>query len=717
MQPDTIMDSYLSTLNDKQLEAVQSECQHLLILAGAGTGKTRVLTTRITHLLRNGIQPYQVLAVTFTNRAAAEMRERLLHDSPQAQSVWLGTFHSICVRILRRHAEAVGLNSQFTILDWDDQLRLIKDIMKAHGLDEKRYAPKVALNNISLLKDRGVSALKIDSTTSSGGQPIPTWLKNVYKTYHERLQNLNAVDFGDLLLHVIHIFNTFPDILAQYHHQFKHILIDEYQDTNVAQYLWLRLLAQGGAHVCCVGDDDQSIYGWRGAEVDNILRFEKDFPGAHVIRLEQNYRSTPHILGAASALIKNNEGRLGKTLWTESDKGEKVDVICLRDNKEEAVYVGGCIEKLFRQGYPLNETSILVRASYQTREFEERLMTFGIPYKVVGGPRFYERMEIRDALAYLRVIHNTGDSLAFERILNTPKRGLGASTLNVLHVVSRSQQISLFDAACEVLETDELRPQARTALSKFTADIQRWRSEAQQPPAELAKIVLDESGYTAFWKAEKSPDAASRLENLKELVKALEEFDTLEGFLEHVSLVMESISSTEISQCTIMTLHSAKGLEFGTVFLAGWEEGLFPHQRALEDGGEMAIEEERRLAYVGLTRAKEKAVITYVAVRRVFYNTQHNLPSRFLSELPEAHVMYHNRAQRYYPQPAQTTPRLSSFQEFDFNQESMGGLQKGSFVSHKKFGNGVVRKIEGDRVDVEFQQFGLRKVLASFLIY
>lgn len=737
MNQNEFSDGVLELLNPKQREAVDYFGGPLLILAGAGTGKTKVLTTRIGHIIQTyRAAPHEILAVTFTNKAATEMRDRVLKFVAGAHAMWLGTFHSIGLRIIRRHAEAVGLQPNFTVLDPDDQLRLIKQVIKAAGLDEKRHPPKIAMQVINLLKDRAVSPLTTDVRKYRDPKTnrfVSGWIVDTYLTYQERLKILNAADFGDLLLHCVSLFQLFPDVLSRYHQQFKFILIDEYQDTNVAQYLWLRLMAQGGAQVCCVGDDDQSIYGWRGAEVDNILRFEHDFQGAKVVRLEQNYRSTTHILGAAAGLIAHNKGRLGKELWTDLDGGEKVDIHCVYDSEEEAIVTVNALERLYKSGYPLNETAILVRASHQTREFEERLMVCGLPYRVVGGMRFYERQEIRDALAYLRLVHQTSDSLAYERIVNMPRRGIGESTLNIMHSVARDQGISMFDATAQLIETDEFRPQTTTVLRGFVDDVRRWQLMAQEmPPSELAQVVLDESGYTAYWRNETTPDAPTRLENLKELVVALEEFSTLEGFLEHVSLVMEVTQKDSGPQITIMTLHSAKGLEFGTVFLPGWEEGLFPHQRALEDSGADGLEEERRLAYVGITRAKEKAVITYATMRRIYNQMQHNLPSRFLSELPSEHVVWHNRMGRNQPmqkgrrpgrdydprnrQPQRYVQQKPTFSDFEFNQDS-SSVSKAStrLVYHKKFGMGKVVRLEGDKADVNFEEFGLKKVLVSFL--
>ena len=608
----------------------------MLVLAGAGTGKTRVLTTRIAHILNLGrARPGDILAVTFTNKAAREMKDRVGQMVGQIVEgmPWLGTFHSIGVKILRRHAELVGLKSNFTILDVDDQIRVIKQLLEAEKLDEKRWPARVFAAILDGWKNRGLTPEQVpagEAASFANGKG-----KKLYVAYQERLKTLNAADFGDLLLENIRLFRTSSDVLRQYQQRFKFILVDEYQDTNVAQYLWLRLLAQSsplsspgraeGAspgdprlatlqedvdgrnksghdvvasaeraqkNICCVGDDDQSIYGWRGAEVDNILRFDHDFPGAKIIRLERNYRSTGHILAAASHLIAHNEGRLGKTLRTEDVLGEKVQVTGGWDSEEEARSIGEEIEQLQRdareQGldHPLDEIAILVRASFQMREFEDRFIQLGLPYRVIGGPRFYERAEIRDALAYLRVIAQPADDLAFERIVNVPKRGLGDATVQMLHDHARKQRIPLTEAAAGSRATDEMKPKPRLALRELMANFERWRARKDaMPHTELAEIVLDESGYTAMWQADKSADAAGRLENLKELVRSMEEFENLAGFLEHISLVMDRDSAEGEQAVNIMTLHSAKGLEFDTVFLPGWEEGLFPHQRALDESG------------------------------------------------------------------------------------------------------------------------------------
>ncbi len=692
---------YLAGLNAEQRLAVETLDGPVLVLAGAGTGKTRVLTVRIAHILATGrARPSEILAVTFTNKAAREMKHRVgeIVGHVVEGMPWLGTFHAIGVRILRRHAELVGLKPDFTILDVDDQIRLLKQLLEAENIDEKRWPARVLASLIDGWKNCGLTPEQVpagEAAVFANGKGL-----KLYKAFQERLKILNAADFGDLLLENIRLFREQPEVLRQYQTRFKFILVDEYQDTNVAQYLWLRLLAQrssqtastypplegegriagggpgwgdgkaalaeplspppgplsradlpppgGGGqaspapaakNICCVGDDDQSIYGWRGAEVDNILRFEHDFPGATVIRLERNYRSTGHILAAASHLIAHNEGRLGKTLRTDDVPGEKVTVTGAWDSEEEARAIGEEIEQLQRGGHALNEIAILVRASFQMREFEDRFVTLGLPYRVIGGPRFYERAEIRDALAYLRVINSPADDLAFERIVNVPKRGLGDATVQLLHDHARKRRVPLTAAARAMVATDELKPKPRGALRGLLDSIERWRKQRDNlPHTQLAEIVLDESGYTEMWQKDRSADAAGRLENLKELVRSMEEFENLQGFLEHISLVMDNEKAAEADAVNIMTLHSAKGLEFDTVFLPGWEEGLFPHQRTLDDQGRAGLEEERRLAHVGITRARKRAKIYFATNRRMHGLWQTNIPSRFLDELPEANV-------------------------------------------------------------------------------
>src|SRR5213082_3474663 len=671
---------YLAGLNAEQREAVETLDGPVLVLAGAGTGKTRVLTCRIAHILSIGrARPNEILSVTFTNKAAREMKLRLGQMLGQAVEgmPWLGTFHSIGGRILRVHAELVQLKSKFTVLDVDDQIRLLKQLLQAENIDDKRWPARMLAGLIDGWKNRGLTPSQVPAGEAAvfgngkGGK--------LYASYQERLKILNAADFGDLLLENIRLFREHPDVLRQYQNRFKFILVDEYQDTNVAQYLWLRLLAQApspsasprgvprevGEHsepsagdfpaaalpasgasekatpknICCVGDDDQSIYGWRGAEVDNILRFEHDFPGAKVIRLERNYRSTGHILAAASHLIAHNEGRLGKTLRTEDVDGEKVTVTGSWDSEEEARAIGEEIEQLQRAGHSLNDIAILVRASFQMREFEDRFVTLGLPYRVIGGPRFYERAEIRDALAYLRVINSPADDLAFERIVNVPKRGLGDATVQMLHDHARKRRVPLSEAARAVVETDELKPKARGSLRDLIASFDRWRAQREVTShTDLAEIVFDESGYTEMWQKDRSADAAGRLENLKELVRSMEEFENLQGFLEHISLVMDADGGTDADAVSLMTLHSAKGLEFDNVFLPGWEEGLFPSQRTLDEQGRAGLEEERRLAHVGLTRARRRAKLYFATNRRIHGTWSTTIPSRFLDELPAANV-------------------------------------------------------------------------------
>ncbi len=869
---------YLQGLNPEQREAVETLDGPVLVLAGAGTGKTRVLTTRIAHILSQGrARPQEILSVTFTNKAAREMKLRLGTMLGQAVEgmPWLGTFHSIGGRILRVHAELVGLKSNFTVLDVDDQIRLLKQLLQAENIDDKRWPARMLAGLIDGWKNRGLTPSQVPSGEASvfgngkGGK--------LYTTYQERLKTLNAADFGDLLLENIRLFREHPDVLRQYQHRFKFILVDEYQDTNVAQYLWLRLLSQapspvipeaakrlsgihnhgrsdmdsgptpsgvsrnddqsesegydladtfensfpsplvgegaeprsgeagegwtrtgvdnnpspGSLHsppsptrgegflknICCVGDDDQSIYGWRGAEVDNILRFDHDFPGAKVIRLERNYRSTGHILAAASHLIAHNEGRLGKTLRTEDVDGEKVTVTGAWDSEEEARGIGEEIEQLQRQGNNLNEIAILVRASFQMREFEDRFVTLGLPYRVIGGPRFYERAEIRDALAYLRVINSPADDLAFERIVNVPKRGLGDATVQMLHDHGRKRRIPLSEAARAVVETDELKPKARGSLRGLMENFDRWRVQMETVPhTELAEIVLDESGYTEMWQKDRSADAAGRLENLKELVRSMEDFENLQGFLEHISLVMDRDSGPGEEAVSLMTLHSAKGLEFNNVFLPGWEEGLFPSQRTLDDQGRAGLEEERRLAHVGLTRARLRAKLYFATNRRIHGTWTTTIPSRFLDELPAHNVevteskgggnwggaggyggsRFDNmesfgssystpgwqRAQQRRAQGGRgsgfdetgaaydasprgstsSTPRSPRRAPMTIEGELIAkstGTQSdfslGDRVFHQKFGYGAVAKVDGNKLTIDFDKAGEKKVVDSFV--
>jgi DNA helicase-2/ATP-dependent DNA helicase PcrA len=743
---------YLEGLNAPQREAVLTTEGPVLVLAGAGTGKTAALTARLAHLLASRrAWPSELLAVTFTNRAAREMRERVGRIVGEAVEgmPWLGTFHSIGAKMLRRHAELVGLKSNFTILDTDDQLRLLKQLITASDLDEKRWPARQLAGLIDQWKNKGLVPAQVsiaDSQAYANGRGA-----ELYARYQERLQALNACDFGDLLLHMLTILRGHRDVLEQYQQRFKYILVDEYQDTNQAQYLWLRLLAQQRRNICCVGDDDQSIYSWRGAEVANILRFEQDFPGAKIVRLEQNYRSTPHILAAASGVIAHNAGRLGKTLWTEEGEGEKVNVIGVWDGPEEARRIGEEIESFQHRGGRLDDVAILVRAQFQTRELEDRFIAIGLPYRIVGGFRFYERAEIRDALAYLRVIAQPADDLAFERIVNTPKRGLGDKAIAKMHAFARAAGLPLLAAAAQMLDTDELTGQARRSLGNLIGDFARWRARLEDlPHPELARLLLDESGYTAMLQADRSAESAGRLENLSELTRAMEEYETLGAFLEHVSLVMENEESRDSEKVTIMTIHAAKGLEFDTVFLAGWEEGVFPSQRALDEGGNASLEEERRLAYVAITRARRKCFVVHAANRRIYGQWTSSIPSRFVGELPEPHVTHKssmtggeslwraNWSERADPfsNVSRSLGRGPGWQRavaggaFDRNaprvlearatavslgNQGRGDMSVGLRVFHSKFGYGIVAEIEGNKLEIDFEHAGRKRVLDSFV--
>ncbi len=760
---------YLDGINPEQRAAVETLDGPVLVLAGAGTGKTSVLTTRIAHILATGrAYPSQILAVTFTNKAAREMKERIgtLVGGAVEGMPWLGTFHAIGVKILRRHAELVGLKSGFTILDTDDQIRLIKQVIEAENLDKDRWPARQLASLIDDWKNRGLTPDKVPSGESiafGGGKG-----GKLYTAYQKRLKELNACDFGDLLLECLRLFLEHPDVLADYHRRFKYILVDEYQDTNVAQYMWLRLLAQGSPNICCVGDDDQSIYGWRGAEVDNILRFEKDFPGAHVVRLERNYRSTGHILATASGLITHNQGRLGKTLFTDGEAGEKVTVSGVWDDEEEARVICDDIEALRKQGHKLNEIAILVRASFQMRAFEDRFVTTGLPYRVIGGPRFYERQEIKDAIAYLEVTANPSNDLKFERIVNVPKRGIGDTSVERVHALARARGVPLYTAAQMIVETEELGGKARKSLSDLVQSFDRWRRQIDGlKHTELAELILDESGYTAMWQADKSPQAQSRLENLKELVRFMHEFESLGGFLEHVSLVMDIDNGNDGDRVSLMTLHAAKGLEFDTVFLPGWEEGLFPHQRSLDESGLAGLEEERRLAYVGITRAKRRAKISFAQNRRNRGLYQSATPSRFVDELPEAHVAvvatkspfggaYANPGALYgnpygksrfdegqmpfrssYDTPgwqrAQKQQSANREQTFGAHTSAprppvtiegqlvassaapSAGYKPGARVLHQKFGPGTVTAVDGNKLTISFDHAGVKRVVDSFV--
>ena len=769
---------YLDGLNPAQRAAVEQLDGPVLMLAGAGTGKTRALTARIVHLMNTGrARPNEILAVTFTNKAAREMKNRVgvMLGQPAEGMPWLGTFHAICVKLLRRHAELVGLKSNFTILDSDDQLRLLKQLVAAEGIDDKRWPARMLSGIIDGWKNRALTPDKIPSADAGAYNHRGV---EIYAAYQTRLKELNATDFGDLLLHMVTIFQTHEDVLAQYQRWFRYILVDEYQDTNVAQYLWLRLLAGGHKNICCVGDDDQSIYGWRGAEVGNILRFEKDFPGSHVVRLEQNYRSTPHILAAASGVIAGNEGRLGKTLWTEAQDGEKLRLIGHWDGEEEARWIGDEIEAAQRgtrglRPFSLDHMAILVRASHQMRAFEDRFLTIGLPYRVIGGPRFYERLEIRDAMAYFRVVTSPDDDLAFERIVNTPKRGLGNVAQQKIQITARENGVNLVEGARILLAQGGIGGKGGKELRTLIEGIDRWSSKLRGPRievnddsvldeggpvrmeyerpetshVELAEIILDESGYTAYWQNDKTPEAPGRLENVKELVKALEQFENLQGFLEHVSLIMDNEKEGEGEKVSIMTLHAAKGLEFPVVFLPGWEDGLFPSQRSMDESGLKGLEEERRLAYVGITRAEELCTISFAANRFVFGQWQNALPSRFIDELPEAHVdvltppgLYggsfgaampkstlHEAAAEanVYNSPgwrrlqarsgARGMSQPSEAKNITIDMTATSKFVMGERVFHQKFGYGAIIGIEGDKLEVAFEKAGEKKVVARFL--
>ncbi len=748
--------AYLQGLNSPQREAVLTTEGPVLVLAGAGTGKTAALTARLAHLIASRkAWPSQVLAVTFTNKAAREMRERVgaLSGGALETMPWLGTFHSVAARMLRSHAELVGLQPNFTILDTDDQLRVIKQLIVAANLDEKRWPARQLAALIDRWKNRGWTPQQVDAGESEGfaaGRGA-----DLYAQYQDRLRTLNACDFGDLLLHMLVIFRKHSDVLGGYRDRFRYLLVDEYQDTNQGQYEWLKLLAEPRRNLCVVGDDDQSIYSWRGAEVANILRFEKDFPGAKIVRLEQNYRSTSHILAAADGLIAHNAGRLGKSLWTDAGDGEKVRVIGVWDGPEEARRVGEDAEGHMRSGDSLEEIGILVRAQFQTREFEERFIAIGLPYRIIGGFRFYERAEIRDAVAYLRLMQSPADDLAFERIVNTPKRGLGDKAVATIHQQARQGQEPLLIAAAHLLDSDELTSQARRSLGNFVANLGRWREMAiTLPHPELARIMLEESGYTAMLQADRSAEAAGRLENLTELARAMEEYESLGAFLEHVSLVMDNDEARTGEKVTIMTIHAAKGLEFNSIFLPGWEEGVFPSQRSLDEGGLASLEEERRLAYVAITRARRRCTILHAANRRIYGQWTSSIPSRFLAELPKAHIeeettmtggeslwraQWSEHADPFaHLGPAQASrastrgPGWQRASRGNFNSapqrviearasavtlgnQGRSDLSLGQRVFHGKFGYGTIADIEGNKLEIDFEKSGRKKVLDSFV--
>jgi DNA helicase II / ATP-dependent DNA helicase PcrA len=761
--PDANVPQYLAHLNAPQRLAAMTTEGPVLMLAGAGTGKTAALTARLAHILALRLAwPSEILSVTFTNKAAREMKHRVAlimagGDAERADSMeglpWLGTFHAIGAKMLRRHAELVGLQSNFTIIDTDDQIRLLKQLIKAADLDEKRFPAKSLAGLIDQWKNKGLRPADLDAADNeayANGKG-----RDMYGAYQARLLTLNACDFGDLLLHNLTILRGHRDVLEAYQKRFKYIMVDEYQDTNAVQYLWLRLLAQGHRNIACVGDDDQSIYSWRGAEVGNILRFEKDFPGSTVIKLEQNYRSTPHILGAAAGLINANSDRLGKTLWTELDGGDKVRVIGVWDGPEEARRIGEEIENVARGGASFDQCAILVRAQFQTRELEDRFIQIGLPYRIVGGFRFYERGEIRDAVAYLRVINQPADDLAFERIVNTPKRGLGDKAVEKIHVHARRSGAPLSLAAAELAFSDEMSGRAKATLADLMRQIASWRDRANgTSPADLCREMLDECGYTGMLQAERSAESAGRLENLSELARAMEEYESIGAFLEHVSLVMDNEANASDAKVTIMTIHAAKGLEFHNLFLAGWEEGVFPSQRSMDEGGLKSLEEERRLAYVAITRARERCTILHAANRRIYGQWTSSIPSRFIGELPAEHVDVESsmgggasmwRAQWAtnddpFSHLAQANGRGSGrgpgwqraalaggaggpaqrVAENDrpavsFAAKARSDIALGTRVFHQKFGYGEVMEIEGNKLAIEFDNAGTKRVMDSFV--
>ena len=743
---------YMDGLNPAQRQAVEALDGPVLMLAGAGTGKTKALTSRIVHLLNTQrARPNEILAVTFTNKAAREMKDRVSRMLGGMEGMpWMGTFHSISVKILRRHAELVGLKSNFTILDSDDQVRLLRQLVVAANIDEKRWPARMMAGIIDGWKNRAWTPRRVPAAEASAYNHRGT---EIYEQYQDRLKSLNAVDFGDLLLHVLTIFQDHPDVLAQYQRWLPYILVDEYQDTNSAQYLWLRLLAQAHRNICCVGDDDQSIYGWRGAEVGNILRFEKDFPGATVIRLEQNYRSTEHILAAASGVIAANAGRLGKTLWTDAKGGEKVRLIGHWDGEEEARWIGEEVEAMQRgtrrmDPIGLDSMAILVRASHQMRAFEDRFLTIGLPYRVIGGPRFYERLEIRDAMAYFRLAVSPDDDLAFERVVNTPKRGLGDKAQQSIQRAAREAEMPLLEGARALLAQGGIGGKGAGQLRQFVEGVDRWHAATlrEHNHIELAEAILDESGYTTMWQNDNTPEAPGRLENLKELVKALEQFENLQGFLEHVALIMDNESSETEQKVSIMTLHAAKGLEFPAVFLPGWEDGLFPSQRSMDESGLKGLEEERRLAYVGITRAERVCTVSFAANRRVYGQWQSALPSRFIDELPASHVevltppglygggfgaaasamdqrvasadVYNSPGWKRMQDRATARP-MSQPREAKgivIDLQAVSKFVQGDRVFSTKFGYGTVQGVEGDKLDVAFDKAGTKKIVASFVV-
>lgn len=734
---------YLSYLNEQQKAAVLHTEGPLLILAGAGTGKTSVLTSRLAHIINKKLAfPNNILAVTFTNKAAKEMQLRIGNIIGKAVEGmnWLGTFHSIGTKLLRMHAELVDLKSDFTILDTDDQLKVIKEVIKLLDIDEKQFPPRLFLSFIDQCKNKGLTPERVK--TEIDLDFIHEKSIEVYKNYQQRLKTLNSADFGDLLMLPLQILIKNKAILDKFQSTFKYILVDEYQDTNTVQYQLLRILSQKNRNIACVGDDDQSIYGWRGADVNNILNFEKDFYGSKIIRLEKNYRSTVNILGAARSLIANNIDRLGKELSSSSDDiGEKVKLVSVWSAEDEAIFISDEIDRKLISKIDLDQISILVRASFQMREIEDRLILNSIPYRVIGGPKFYERQEIRDVIAYLQLLLNQNHDLKFERILNVPKRGLGETTIRMLNDASKIYNLSLFDVSKKLIQTDELKPQQRTQLSSFIAMIENWKQKLNElDHVTLTELILEDSGYIEMWEKDKTPTSLTRIENIKELVGQIAEFNSLHEFIEHISLVLEVENDQSSSKVSLMTLHSAKGLEFDCVFMPGLEEGIFPNQRSLDEKGNSGLEEERRLAHVGMTRAKKYLYIIHSQNRRVYGNWMQSIPSRFISEISREFIddastlsgttinTYGNGIQNtsafdYQKKKLSAIDRLKAAGHFNNNIEAIEEISDYNNVSvlqnqrvfHTKFGYGIVIDNENDRVEVDFDKAGKKIVLSSYL--
>ena len=670
---------YLKNLNKEQKMAVLHLDGPLLIVAGAGSGKTKVLTSRIAHIIKEKRAfPNQILSVTFTNKAAKEMQNRVskILGSSAIGLSWLGTFHSICAKLLRKHASAANLNSNFTIIDTDDQIRLIKNICKAENIDIKQLAPRFILAIIDRWKNKGYypSEVIINNKDIYEKTILP-----LYKIYQQKIIDLNSCDFGDLILHTVKILEHHPEIRQVYTNNFKYILVDEYQDTNFIQSKWLNLLSEKNRNLCCVGDDDQSIYSWRGAEIKNFLEFDQIYKNTKVIRLEKNYRSSQNILSVASNLIANNQNRVGKTLTTTMEKGDLVKLNCFKNGKDEAIGISDEIEKKIKNKYSYNNIAILVRAIFQTREFEERFLKIGIPYRILGGTKFYERAEIKDCIAYLRIIYQGKDDLAFERIVNNPKRSIGDTTIKTIHEFAKQNNLSLELASIKMIEQNLIKPKTKVGLNIFLNSINKWRNDfiiKKINHIKLLQIVLDESGYSAMLKNKKDMDNENRLENIKELLSAMKEFDNLESFLEHVSLATSIDQEWEGEKINMMTMHGAKGLEFDVVFLPGWEEGLFPHQKSIEEKGQNGLEEERRLAYVGITRAKKKAIISFSMNRFYQGDWIDSMASRFIEELPEKHLEKNS----FFEEDT------NEVEDFEFNQdfEIEEGVRSPGWIRYQK---------------------------------